>query len=64
MAKKRCYRVMWVRDDKGRRGTVADGPLTHREAVTILSKLVPATERSHRHVRYALEEISCARRAR
>jgi hypothetical protein len=35
----RLYRVIWVRDDKGTRGVLAPGPFTHREAVTVMSKI-------------------------
>ncbi len=34
----RLYRVVWIRDDKGTRGVLFPGPLTHREAMTVVRK--------------------------
>jgi hypothetical protein len=48
----RFYRVIWVRDDRNTRGIMADGPLTHAEACTIVSKITVYPWR-----RIMLEEI-------
>lgn len=56
-ARGRRYRVIWVRDDKGTSGVIAPGPFTHKEAVTVLSKV---TKRPWR--RDLLQEITQSRR--
>jgi hypothetical protein len=55
MKPERLYRIVWVSDAKGTRGIMADGPLTHDEACTVLSKITVRPER-----RVLLEELAPA----
>ena len=52
MTHQRFYRVIWVRDDKKTTGVHCLGPLTHKEACSVLSKLT-----SYPWRRDLLEEI-------
>jgi len=36
------YRVVWIRDDKKQRGVLFPGPLTHKEALTVVPVAPPA----------------------
>ena len=51
-AAERMYRVLWVRDDRKTSGVLFPGPLTHKEAMTVISKTTPYNWR-----RLMLEEI-------
>lgn len=53
----RLYRVVWKNDRTRKRGVMANGPLTHREAVTVLSKIPVHTRGPARYVRFLVEEI-------
>lgn len=52
----RQYRVIWKNDAAKTWGIMADGPLTHKEGVTILSKISPRRG-AGKAVRFLLEEL-------
>lgn len=58
----RQYRVIWKNDAAKTWGIMADGPLTHKEGVTILSKISPRRG-AGKAVRFLLEELPRAGRS-